>query len=166
MRKNALFLASCFIGAASYLVAAPKTAEARYKRVPGTECTVDLQSYNIARMNSDGFNNVANSNTQIYTTCAVPSDDVFPHHQAVSMSVHVYDATSSGQVSVYTCVIFNGAFGGLCGTGVSTTNAFTGVSVLSPPMSVLQTHEFDFPHVWGMVPGYGSSIKGFFMRDW
>jgi hypothetical protein len=166
MRKNTMFLTSCLVGAASYLLVAAKPAEARYKRITGSDCTIDLQTYSTARLNSDGFVNTANSNTQKYTTCTIADDDVFPHHQAVTMNVHLYDGTSGASVDVYACVTYNGALGGLCGIGASSGAGFTGVTSVSPPISVLQNHEYDFPHLWANVPGYNSSIKGIFLRDW
>ena len=163
MRKPVMFAVSCLAGIIGQFCLAPSSAGAAYRRVTGTNCSVDKQSYNLVRVNSAGIVNEAATNNQLYTTCTIPDDEWFPHHTISGINVHGNDGTSGGYVLATACVTYYWAFGGICGNSVSTSNAFTGMYTLQPPVAKLQENPWDFPHLFAMMSGYSSSVGGMYV---
>jgi hypothetical protein len=168
MRRAATIFVFC-LSAGVGLALTPNPAEAHFRRISGTTCSVDKQSAGLVRVNSLGVVNETQSNNQLYTTCGIPSDDFMRHDSITQLNVHGFDNTTGGNVVATACVTFfnrtvNG-LGAVCGNTMSTTNAQTGFFALSPEVSALTNNAFDFPHLFVLLPGFSSYLAGFFVSS-
>ena len=161
---------SCISVAMLATITVPMVSEAAYQRLSATYCVLNDPTQSNYQYSGGYLRNIGTTTAQVYY-CAFPDNTTYVRTSISGVNAHVWDASTTDNVTATACISDYLSFSTSCGTAVSTSGSgsISALSLSSSSISVLSSSSNSdwFAMLEGSLPAASgtnaSALLGFFV---